>query len=126
MYLAIRTSDKISEIYLLDEKEIKKERKWEAGRELSKELLTVIDNIIEHDFDSLKGLIVFAGPGSFTGLRIGVTTMNALAYGKNLPIVGTTNEDWLEEGAKRLKLGEDDKMVIPEYGSEAHITLPKK
>lgn len=126
MYLAIKTADKVSEIYLYNDLVLTKEKKWEAGRELSKSLLSEIKKIISGDFNILKGLIVFVGPGSFTGLRIGISVMNALAYGKNLPIVGENGDDWAEKGIKRLQNGENDKIVMPEYGGEANITTPKK
>lgn len=126
MYLAINTADKITKIYLYDGLILKKEKRLEVGRDLSKVLLSEIDEIIECDFDKLKGLIVFVGPGSFTGLRIGVSTMNALAYGKALPIVGVKGEDWLKRGIERLENKENDKIVLPEYGGEANITQPKK
>lgn len=127
MYLAIKTSDKITELYLYDGLTFKKEKKLEVGRELSKVLLGEINNIVGDDgFDVLNGLIMFIGPGSFTGLRIGISTMNALAYGKALPIVGVKGEDWLQQGIKRLKNKENDKIVLPEYGGEANITQPKK
>jgi len=35
----------------------------------------------------IQGLVCFQGPGSFTGLRIGLTVANALSYSYNLPVV---------------------------------------
>jgi hypothetical protein len=36
----------------------------------------------------LSGIVVVSGPGVFSGIRIGVTTGNALGYGLNVPVVG--------------------------------------
>lgn len=126
MYIAIKTADSNSEIYVLDGSNIVKQKKWDSGRELSKNLLSEIEKIVDEDFDELEGVIAFVGPGSFTGLRIGISVANALAYAKSLPIVGENGEDWLNKGAKRLSLNENDKIITPEYGGEANITKPKK
>ena len=68
----------------------------------------------------------FQGPGSFTGLRIGLTVGNALAYGYTVPIVATQEPHWLETGIERLLNGENDTRAMPFYGADAHITVQKK
>jgi tRNA threonylcarbamoyladenosine biosynthesis protein TsaB len=40
--------------------------------------------------DELAGIAVSIGPGSFTGLRIGLATVKGLAYGRELPVVGVS------------------------------------
>ena len=79
--LAIKTNDPTTEIYILDNfgKTVVK-KTWKPERRLSNELLSEIEQLIDAKCDDLSGLIVFSGPGSFTGLRIGITTMNTLAY----------------------------------------------
>lgn len=103
---------------------------WHAHRELSKTLLGVIrDELAKQQagFDAISSVLVFQGPGSFTGLRIGITVANALSYGLSVPIVGVSGEhEWLERGIRRIKDGENDTLVLPEYGAEAHITQQKR
>lgn len=102
---------------------------WEAGRGLSKGLLKFIEDEIEFQeksWQDVTGLVVYQGPGSFTGLRIGITVMNTLAYANTWPIVGVTGDEWRQQGVKRLESGENDTIVLPEYGAEAHITTPRK
>jgi tRNA threonylcarbamoyladenosine biosynthesis protein TsaB len=102
---------------------------WEADRELAKGLLGFLrTHLDEHNvtWTDLTGLVAFQGPGSFTGLRIGLTVLNTLADSEAVPIVGTTGEDWQEVGVARLKAGENDEIVLPHYGSEANITQPRK
>lgn len=102
---------------------------WEAGRELAKGLLAYIQNTLAEqgkDWADLTGLVAFKGPGSFTGLRIGITVLNSLAYARSLPIIGASGDDWQTEGIGRLEAGENDEIVLPEYGGEANITQPRK
>lgn len=128
MILALSTADPITELYLIDDGKIIARKKWSAERQLARNLLGEIESVIsKHDgWDRLSGLVVFVGPGSFTGLRIGITTMNALAYGLNAPIVGAKESSWIDAGLTRLKNNENDKIVLPEYGSAPNITKPKK
>jgi tRNA threonylcarbamoyladenosine biosynthesis protein TsaB len=69
---------------------------------------------------------MYKGPGSFTGLRIGLSIGNALANSFDIPIVGETGDDWIQHGLKRLEDQENDKIVMPEYGAPVHITKQKK
>jgi tRNA threonylcarbamoyladenosine biosynthesis protein TsaB len=131
MILALKTAGELSELYLLDNTsqpvKIIQEKKWRTERELGKTLLETIEQFLQaRGLQGIDGLIVFRGPGSFTGLRIGIATMNTIAYAKNLPIVGTAGDNWLKDGVRRFKNGENDKIVTPKYGSEPKITKAKK
>ena len=102
---------------------------WHADRQLAKDLLRVIQEQLQKqgaDWPDITGIVVFEGPGSFTGLRIGITVANTVAYGQDIPIVAAKGDAWLTTGLARLRAGENDRLVLPHYGSEAHITLPKK
>ena len=132
MILALKTSDNPTEIYLLnDAGEIVNKKIWNAERNLARDLLGEIEKLFAGsdpvaDWADLTGAIVFRGPGSFTGLRIGITTANAIAYGQKIPIVGTADNDWLASGRGKLADGQNDKIVLPEYGAPPRITAPKK
>lgn len=129
MYLAIRTDSPQAELYLYDGEERVAHELWQADRRLALELLGHIETFLSDTgktFDDLKGLLVYRGPGSFTGLRIGITVMNTMAYAQSIPIVGETGESWLGDGIERLTAGDDDRVILPEYGAEARITKPKK
>lgn len=102
---------------------------WESGRGLAKGLLGFLEQEIssqDKTWSDVTGLVVYKGPGSFTGLRIGVTVFNTLAHANGWPIIGTTGDDWRAQGLKRLEAGENEEIVLPEYGGEANITKPRK
>lgn len=102
---------------------------WQADRQLAKELLGYIIQILGDNDAALTdvtGIATNKGPGSFTGLRIGLTVMNTLADSLQVPIVGTTGDTWAQDGTMTLRNGQDDKIVLPDYGADAHITKPRK
>lgn len=102
---------------------------WQADRRLAKELLLQLEKQLQKrdkTWKDISGIGVFLGPGSFTGLRIGLTVANTLADSLNIPIVGSSEGSWRETAVQRIQSGENDQIILPYYGSEAHITLPRK
>jgi len=128
MILLLDTSTPVCKLSFADgEQRISSE--WESGRELAKGLLGYIQEQLhtnDKNWDDISGIVAFQGPGSFTGLRIGLTVLNTLADASAIPIVGTTGNDWQETGLLRLAASENDRIVLPEYGGEPHITQPRK
>ena len=127
MYLAIRTDNSQAEIYLLNgQGVVQRQKVWLAERTLARDLPGEVDNLVDGDYGQLTGVLVYQGPGSFTGLRIGITVANAVAYAQSLPIVATAGENWLADGVDQLNNGADNKIALPEYGAAPHITPPRK
>jgi len=127
--LAIRTDKPQAELSLYDGREELASVKWKAHLKLAETLNTQIEEILNKSsisYGDLQGIAVFKGPGSFTGLRIGMSTANALAYSLNIPIVSRDSGDWLEKSLKDLQSGQNDRTAIPEYGSPVRTTQPKK
>lgn len=102
---------------------------WQADRTLARDMLSYLrDRLAEHNatFHDISGIGVFRGPGSFTGLRIGMTVLNTIASSLGAPIVSANGEGWKEECLAKLKHGENETIILPEYGSGARITAPRK
>lgn len=105
-----------------------------GGRELNSLIIKKLDKLFwysQENQNNLVGIIIAAGPGSFTGLRIGMSVANTLAYVRNIPIVAVLDtksiQKLLQVGLELLEKSEPvfGKAVTPHYGSEPHITKPK-
>jgi tRNA threonylcarbamoyladenosine biosynthesis protein TsaB len=128
MILLLDTSTPICKLTLIDGDE-QFDYEWEAARTLAKGLLGYLkSNLDKHNksWQDIEAIGVFEGPGSFTGLRIGLTVLNTIADSQSIPIVGGRGDDWQGSVLAKLKGGVDDKIVLPLYGSDAHITAPRK
>ncbi len=128
MILLLDTSTPICKLSLIDG-DNRLDDQWEAARTLAKGLLGYIEaNLKKYNknWSDISAIGVFEGPGSFTGLRIGLTVMNTIADSQAIPIVGGRGDNWQESVIARLKNNENDRIVLPFYGSEAHITAPRK
>lgn len=128
MIVLLDSSTPICKLTLVDSG-VRYEDEWQADRGLAKGLLGYLDEQLRRrgkSFDDVTAIGVFKGPGSFTGLRIGLTVLNTIADTQHIPIVGESGDDWKERALDRLEKGDDDRLVLPLYGSDAHITKPRK
>jgi len=129
LVLTIRTDKPEAEIALFDDKQKLAYEKWEAHRQLAETIHKKIESLLKSqkkDWHDIKGIVCYQGPGSFTGLRIGLTVGNALSYGLDIPIAATQKNDWIETGINRLIKGVNDQLALPHYGASVHITKPRK
>jgi tRNA threonylcarbamoyladenosine biosynthesis protein TsaB len=56
----------------------------------------------EYDFNQLKAVHVSSGPGSFTGLRIGVSAAKGICYGRSIPLMQSGSLDVLYHSFRAL------------------------
>ena len=128
MILAIRTDKPEAELYLINNGKVASELKWEAHRELADTLLLKINELLKSKNitqDDIKGIIMHTGEGSFTGLRIGTTVANAMAYSLNIPIAAAKGGEWIRSGLEAIESAKVGDLVVPEYNAEPNITKPK-
>ena len=91
MQLAIDTSTETASIALAQDGEVLTELTWRCGQNHSVELLprlTHLLNQIGANLQAVSCIIVARGPGSFNGLRVGISTAKGLAFSLGIPIVG--------------------------------------
>ncbi len=128
MILLLNTSTPFCELFLVDG-DTTHDGSWQAERELARDLLGRMDTLLSAHgavWTDISGVGVYKGPGSFTGLRIGLTVVNTIADSQHIPIVGGTGDTWRQDVLARLQLGENDQIVLPDYGGDANITTPRK
>lgn len=127
--LTIRTDKPEAEIGLYEDNQRLAYEKWQAHRTLAETIHQKIQEMLNKSSKSwqdIEGLACFEGPGSFTGLRIGLSVANALAYGQGIPVVARGGDDWLERCIKDILAGKDDKIAKPHYGAPVKTTKPRK
>lgn len=91
MLLAIDTSTDTTSLALVQDSRVLAELTWRCEQNQSVELLPRLANLLSWTKSSLKsisGIIVAKGPGSFNGLRVGISTAKGLAFCLGIPIVG--------------------------------------
>ena len=95
--LAFDTATDVATVALLRDGEVLGERVSRAVRVLedAEELLREA----EVERDDVEGIVVGTGPGSYTGLRMGLVTARALAIALQVPVAGVSTLDALAAGA---------------------------
>ena len=91
MQLAIDTSTAYASIALVQGYQIIAELTWRCGSNHSVELSPRLTHLMDQnkvDVASIDNIIVAKGPGSFNGLRVGVSEAKGLAYSLGIPIIG--------------------------------------
>ncbi len=91
MQLAIDTSTEYAGLALVRESEVLAEMNWRCGLNHTVELYPHLDFLMKSARAEMKDLdciIVAQGPGSFNGLRVGVSAAKGLALNLNIPIIG--------------------------------------
>ena len=130
MILALKSAGESTEIILADTDGTELSRSsWQSGRSLGEELLSKLQEELARaggDLYSLTGLIVFRGPGSFTSLRIAITTVNTLAYALGISNAGAEGDDWVISGLNQLKSQTKPQIITPLYDRGPNITKPVK
>ena len=89
--LALDTSSIVATVAVMEDEKLIAEIILNYKKTHSEKLMPMIEEILNHCEMEPKEIDVFAaslGPGSFTGLRIGMTTVKAMAQALNKPVVG--------------------------------------
>ncbi len=96
MLIAIDTATRFASVCLYDEQGIVEEHAWRSNNNHSVETLPVIHNMLTRQgivSSDIAAIAVVTGPGSFTGLRIGMSIGKGLALALGIPILGIPTLD---------------------------------
>ena len=91
--LAIDTATLVSSVAVLDDKKILAELTLQTKLTHSEVLMPHIKQILamtKLEKTELEAIVISIGPGSFTGLRIGLATAKSMAYALNIPLIGVS------------------------------------
>ncbi len=81
----------------------------------SKTMLDMLENMLKNAQISIREIGLFAcaaGPGSFTGVRIGISLIKGLAFGRNIPCVPVSTLEALAENMTEI-VSADDWLLCP-------------
>lgn len=104
--LAFDSTAKAASVAVSDGEELLALYNIDNGLTQSELLLPMAENILKSlklTFDDVDLLACAVGPGSFTGVRIGVALVKGIAFGKNIPCVSVSTLDELAENLAGLE-----------------------
>ena len=85
-----------------------------GGNNHAKHLLPFVDEVLKQAnmaMHEINGVAVSIGPGSYTGLRIGVSTAKGIAYTAGIPVMAVSTLESIAQGAKTLWSGTSTETV---------------
>lgn len=94
MQLAIDTSTSTASLALSQDSELMAEVTWYCGQNHSTQLLASLTSLLNQagiNLQAISAIIVARGPGSFNGLRVGISTAKGLAFSLGIPVVGISS-----------------------------------
>ena len=107
LLLAIDTATRSASLALHDGTRVRVELSWESQNHHTVELTPRIAGMLaqlELTVDDLVGIAVSLGPGSFTGLRVGVAAAKGLAMSRSLKLIGIPTLDIIAQAMKDSSL----------------------
>ncbi|MFH1369404.1 MAG: tRNA (adenosine(37)-N6)-threonylcarbamoyltransferase complex dimerization subunit type 1 TsaB [Elusimicrobiota bacterium] len=102
--LAIETSGAAFSVAAAENGRLVKEIFWHAGLKHSEKLIPAVNRLlkaVKWRIKDIKKIAVSTGPGSFTGIRVGLSCARAIAQDLEIPLVGIDTLKILEAGAQR-------------------------
>jgi tRNA threonylcarbamoyladenosine biosynthesis protein TsaB len=122
MMLALDTSTSYAGLAIHDGESLLYEQSWRAGRHHSEQVLVEVARALQlvgTSVNALSAVAVARGPGSFTGVRVGLSLAKGLALGRSIPLFGVGTLDAM---ADSLATDEGPVRPIVEAGRQRWVT----
>ena len=103
LILSIETGTDVCSVALANDGELMALRESDEGRDHARKVAVVVDELLREagvQPDDLDAVAVGMGPGSYTGLRIGVSFAKGMCYALNIPLLAVGSLDALMEVAR--------------------------
>jgi tRNA threonylcarbamoyladenosine biosynthesis protein TsaB len=103
LILSIETGTDICSVALANDGELMALRESDEGRDHAKKVALFVDELLRETGvqpSDLDAIAVGKGPGSYTGLRIGVSFAKGMCYALNIPLISVGSLDALSEVAR--------------------------
>ncbi len=87
-----------------------------------------LEKFLKHQkvkMSDLTKVVVCSGPGSFTGIRVGVSLAQALAFALHIPVIAIPKSK-IPEDIRKLTTMKGGKSLVMNYGQKPNITTAKK
>lgn len=116
LLLHIETATEICSVALTEGNQVLNVCDNNDGNSHSKTLLPFIDKVLKEskrELNELDGVVVSIGPGSYTGLRIGVSTAKGIAYSLQIPVITVSTLESIANGCQAQSAGLTSQQIIP-------------
>lgn len=103
LILSIETGTDVCSVALANDGELMALRESDEGRDHAKKVALFVDELLKETGvqpSDLDAIAVGKGPGSYTGLRIGVSFAKGMCYALNIPLIAIGSLDALTEVAR--------------------------
>jgi len=114
-FLSFETSTKIFSLALNKDEKVLRFRNIKSALVLEDSILPAVDQILDSagiKFSQLDGFAIALGPGSFTSLRVGLSTVKAFAMATGLPVVGIPTFDIIARGIQIKGFDQCDEICV--------------
>lgn len=104
--LALDSATNVASVAVVNSEKILAEFNLNTRKTHSERLMPVVSEVLDYadlTLESIDGFVVSLGPGSFTGLRIGLATMKALAFFTEKPLIGVSTLDGLAANCRNTE-----------------------